>query len=196
MRPAKQITDRAKRYRANTQARGIKWGRRVCHYCGKKKRLEVEHVDGNEANGAVKNLALACRSCNVLKSNVLKNARMGRRTRQFNPEPWSEPGRYAIAVLTLTGYAVDAMSPAEAVGIVQNTPHARRGAIAGLMRNPGARTLGEYVDALVRHTRGSHDDAGRVIHETPKSRRRSFAREIWDRRKSHAGSSHAEEVPF
>jgi hypothetical protein len=44
--------------------------------------------------------------------------------------------------------------------------------------NPGAKTLGAYVDAAVNHTRGAHDAGGRVIHETPKAKRREFAREI------------------
>jgi hypothetical protein len=49
----------------------------------------------------------------------------------------------------------------------------------------GAKTLGEYVQAVLQHTRGSHDAAGRIIHETPKSRRRQFASEIWSSRRSH-----------
>jgi hypothetical protein len=49
-------------------------------------------------------------------------------------------------------------------------------------RNPGARSLGEYVSAAVSHTRGAHDEAGLLIHQTPKAKRREFAAEIWDRR--------------
>jgi hypothetical protein len=49
-------------------------------------------------------------------------------------------------------------------------------------KNAGAKSLGEYVSAAVSHTRGAHDEAGKVIHETPKSKRREFAREIWRRR--------------
>jgi hypothetical protein len=45
-------------------------------------------------------------------------------------------------------------------------------------RNPGAGNLAQYVQAAVDHTRGSHDAGGKIIHETPKSRRREFAREI------------------
>lgn len=45
-------------------------------------------------------------------------------------------------------------------------------------RNPGAKTLGAYVDAAVNHSRGAHDAGGKVIHETPKAKRREFAREI------------------
>ena len=49
--------------------------------------------------------------------------------------------------------------------------------------NPGAATLGEYVTAAVEHERGSHDAGGLVIHETPKEKRQSFAKEIWRRRR-------------
>jgi hypothetical protein len=45
-------------------------------------------------------------------------------------------------------------------------------------RNAGAGNLAQYVQAAVDHTRGSHDAGGKVIHETPKSKRREFAREI------------------
>ena len=49
--------------------------------------------------------------------------------------------------------------------------------------NPGARTLGEYVSAAVKHKRGAHDEGGRVIHDTPKYLRSAFAQEIWHRRR-------------
>ncbi len=31
--------------------------------------------------------------------------------------------------------------------------------------NPGAKTLGEYLNAVLQHTRGAHDEGGRIIHE-------------------------------
>ena len=49
--------------------------------------------------------------------------------------------------------------------------------------NPGAETLAEYVRAAVEHGRGAHDTAGRIIHETPKATPRTFAEEIWKRRR-------------
>jgi hypothetical protein len=48
--------------------------------------------------------------------------------------------------------------------------------------NPGANNLAQYVQAAMDHVRGSHDAGGKVLHETPKSVRREFAREIWFRR--------------
>jgi len=49
--------------------------------------------------------------------------------------------------------------------------------------NPGAETLAQYVQAAIEHRRGAHDEGGRIIHETPKARRRGFAAEIWRRRR-------------
>ena len=59
--------------------------------------------------------------------------------------------------------------------------------------NPGAETLAQYVLAVTAHTRGAHDEGGRIIHETPKSKRREFAAEIWARRRARAGEDF---VPF
>lgn len=50
--------------------------------------------------------------------------------------------------------------------------------------NPGATNLGDYVQAAVEHVRGAHDKAGKTLHETPKAKRRAFAREIWARRRA------------
>lgn len=44
--------------------------------------------------------------------------------------------------------------------------------------NPGAGNLAQYVQAAVEHTRGAHDAGGKIIHETPKGKRKAFAREI------------------
>jgi hypothetical protein len=52
-----------------------------------------------------------------------------------------------------------------------------------LSNNPGAETLAQYVSAAVEHHRGEHDTGGLVIHETPKEKRQTFAKEIWRRRR-------------
>ena len=51
--------------------------------------------------------------------------------------------------------------------------------------NPGAANLAQYVQAALEHRRGAHDEGGRIIHETPKSKRQEFAQEIWRRRRQH-----------
>ncbi|MBI4165904.1 MAG: hypothetical protein HY508_09245 [Acidobacteria bacterium] len=55
--------------------------------------------------------------------------------------------------------------------------------------NPGAGNLAQYVQAALAHQRGAHDEGGRIIHETPKSKRQEFAQEIWRRRQQH-GTDH------
>ena len=52
-------------------------------------------------------------------------------------------------------------------------------------RNPGAENLAQYVQAALEHRRGEHDAGGKIIHETPKAKRREFAEEIWRRRRRH-----------
>lgn len=79
------LTDRAKRYRANSPA--VRPPMNNCGYCGNAGRLDVEHIDGDEANADPWNLIAACRPCNTVKGIVLQAAGMGRRTRQFNPAP-------------------------------------------------------------------------------------------------------------
>jgi len=46
----------------------------------------------------------------------------------------------------------------------------------------GAINLAQYVQAAMDHVRGAHDAAGEIIHNTPKAKRREFAKEIWFRR--------------
>ena len=82
LKPATDISDRAKRYRANSVTED--W-QRVCMFCGSTKDLQVDHIDGFEENGEPENLLILCRSCNQLKSSVYKKAGMGRRTVQYNP---------------------------------------------------------------------------------------------------------------
>jgi hypothetical protein len=123
-----EITDRAKRYRANqVKPRG----RKHCAYSHRenpcKGPLGVNHRDGDESNGAQSNLNWACKRHNAQLAIYHKAMGKGVRTRQYNP---------------------------------------------------GASNLAQYVQAAVEHVRGAHDAGGKVLHETPKSKRRSFAREI------------------
>src|SRR5580704_5328487 len=123
-----EITDRAKRYRANkVRPKGPK----RCAYKHRmnpcKGPLGINHIDGNESHGEQDNLNWACKRHNAQLAIYHKAMGRGVRTRQYNP---------------------------------------------------GATNLAQYVQAAVEHSRGAHDEGGRVIHETPKAKRRSFAREI------------------
>jgi RuvA, C-terminal domain len=123
-----EITDRAKRYRANAvKPKGPK----RCAYRHRlnpcKGKLGVNHIDGNESHGEQSNLNWACKRHNAQLAIYHKAMGQGVRTRQYNP---------------------------------------------------GATNLAQYVQAAVDHVRGAHDEGGKILHETPKSKRRSFAREI------------------
>ena len=83
-KPVSQITDRAKRYRANQD--DVRPGPpKKCGFCGKGRTVEVHHVDGNEDNGEPENLMWACRSCNTRIAALMAQNGLGKRTRQFNP---------------------------------------------------------------------------------------------------------------
>src|SRR5277367_2742892 len=80
-KPVDHITDRAKRYRANSTAPA----RHPCAFCGNPKVRGVAHIDGNEANLDRRNLTWTCNSCNVRTANTLRKAGLENLTRQYNP---------------------------------------------------------------------------------------------------------------
>ncbi len=97
MAAAPQITDRAKRYRAQSAVEGP----RVCVICGTRpERIDVMHLDGNESHGEKANLAYGCRSCNGKLAAAFKKIGAGRPTNQFNPAGGKVPTfeQYAWAV--------------------------------------------------------------------------------------------------
>jgi hypothetical protein len=98
LRPVHLITDRAKRYRAH---RNPPAGPKVCARCGSKRNILIDHKDGNESNGARRNLQWLCKTCNAVKAVEQIRAGIGVRTRQYNPVPTY--AQYAWAVATHTG---------------------------------------------------------------------------------------------
>ncbi len=146
MRAAAQITDRAKRYRAQ----GAVTGKRVCVICGKKpKRIDVMHLDGNESHGEQANLAYGCRSCNGKLAAAFKRIGAGVPTNQYNPAKKEIPTfeQYAFAVAS------------------------------------GER---DYYPNSTRHASGVKDEAGAIIHATPKHKRIEYAKRIASNRKARS----------
>lgn len=99
-KPVDQITDRAKRYRAQAD---IPAGPKKCVICGSAKnpsKLQVLHLSGDESDGDKKNLAYGCRSCNGKLSAAWKRLGSPVRTRQYNPASAAIPSfqQYAWAV--------------------------------------------------------------------------------------------------
>ena len=93
---SEDITDRAKRYRAQQNVQGPK----RCVICGKNPgKLQVMHLSGDESDGEKKNLAYGCRSCNGKLSAAWKRLGSPVRTRQYNPSSGAPSfAQYAWAV--------------------------------------------------------------------------------------------------
>ncbi len=79
--PSRNVTDRAKRYRAQNNVTGPK----RCVICGSRQNLGVMYLTGNEDHGESKNLAWGCKSCNGILGAAFKRIGAGRPTRQYNP---------------------------------------------------------------------------------------------------------------
>ncbi len=117
-KPVSEITDRAKRYRAQQNVTGPK----RCVICGSTRNLDVMHLSGDEADGASKNLAYGCRRCNSKLAAAFKKAGSKIRTRQYNPAsgvPTFE--QYAWAVAHHSRGAYD-----EGGAVIHATPRAKR----------------------------------------------------------------------
>lgn len=83
-KPVYEITDRAKRYRANSRE-NRPGPPKQCGFCGSRRRVEIHHVNGRESDGTPDNLMWACRRCNTSVGHALRRSGLGRLTRQYNP---------------------------------------------------------------------------------------------------------------
>jgi len=123
-----QITDRAKRYRANEE--GVRpAGPRKCAYCCGRQNVGVHHVDGNENHGERKNLTWACKSCNAKIAAWMKRVGIGTRTRQYNPARGSKKAlmdQYSAAVKVMRGEFEGDMG--KALDVIHSTPANMRSA--------------------------------------------------------------------
>jgi hypothetical protein len=113
------ITDRAKRYRAQNAVTGP----RKCVLCGSTKDLGVMHLTGNEDHGERANLAYGCRSCNGKLAAAFKRIGAGRPTNQYNPAKGGVPTfeQYMWAVSNHTRTAHD-----EGGAVIHATPKHKR----------------------------------------------------------------------
>ena len=126
-KPRKNLTDRAKRYRA--QKHEPRTGR--CFACGNPKTRDIHHLNGRESDGDPDNLTRACRSCNIRIGNVMRRAGLGTKTVQFNKgrsSGASSLGAYLSAVQILKGDAPG--NVADAVRTVRATSKSQRSSFA------------------------------------------------------------------
>jgi hypothetical protein len=114
------LTDRAKRYRAQNAVRG----ERRCVLCNARGRLDVMHLDGNENHGEPANLAHGCRSCNGKLAAAFKRIGAGVPTNQYNPAKGGVPtfAQYCWAV-TQQQHSGE---HGEAGAVIHATPRSKR----------------------------------------------------------------------
>jgi hypothetical protein len=128
-KPVHEITDRAKRYRANVK--GVRPAPpKQCGFCGSKRNVSVGHIDGNESHGEPDNLMWTCKRCNAIQATLLKAAGVGRPTNQYNPRKRARGGgqmaEYAAAIKVMRGeFEGDA---AAAMRTIRATPASVRSA--------------------------------------------------------------------
>lgn len=171
---AKNITDRAKRYRAN---RNPPPGPRRCNFCSSRKNVDVDHIDGNEANDEPENKMFLCRPCNVAKAIVQVRNRIGIRTNQYNPQrvpTFSQFQRHARVLLGMeTGDAAQSTA-----AILATPPKTRAKYAEWMQKNPALPTYAQYARAVSIHQREAHDEGGAIIHATPPALRHRYAMKI------------------
>lgn len=218
MKQRRNLTDRAKRYRAQ---RNKPAGPKLCAFCARRRNIDVDHIDGDETDSSPENLMYLCRPCNTTKGIVQARNRIGIRTRQYNPArvTFAQWKRAARVLLGAPGSAADATAVIKATTpdqrakfaaeIAADNPFkseaqrrkffamAARGEISRKTlkefesRNPAAiPTFAQYAHGVSVHRRGRKDEGGAIIHATPPAVRSKYAREI-ARRKRQRG-----EIPF
>jgi hypothetical protein len=124
-KPVDEITDRAKRYRAQGNVPGPK----RCVMCNRTaaqvggRGFDVMHLSGDESDGERKNLAYGCRSCNGKLAAAFKAIGSKVRTRQYNPSGAAVPTfqQYSWGVANHTRGAHD-----EGGAIIHATPRKKR----------------------------------------------------------------------
>jgi hypothetical protein len=129
LKPVSEISDRAKRYRANAVGAA---GPKRCNYCGSRKNVGIDHVSGNESDSSPKNLLWACKACNTKKGLLFRRKGIGKLTSQSNPSKRIGGSRkaqmdaYGAAIKVMRGDFEGDVS--KAVATIRATPAAIRSA--------------------------------------------------------------------
>jgi hypothetical protein len=186
VKPASQITDRAKRYRAQ---RNRPAGPKRCTVCSSRRNVDIDHISGDESDGEPENLMWLCRPCNVRKAILQQRNRIGVRTRQYNPQRAPGFKEFRNAGMILTGLAPG--NVAEATAVIYQTPPAKRLEYAERNAQNPVPTFKQYAFATSIHRRGAHDEGGEIIHATPPEIRSRYAKRIAEIKRGRMGS-----VPF
>lgn len=138
MKRHQNVTDRAKRYRAQKNKPN---GPKRCNFCVSRKNVDVDHIEGDEDDDSPENLMYLCRPCNTRKGIVQARNRIGRRTEQYNPESVKERAARSLKDWKAASEIVLGFTPGSvqlATHMLRNTPPDRRKKFADQMdaRNP------------------------------------------------------------
>ena len=136
---------------------------KVCAFCGARPQqtvLMVAHVNGREDDNEPDNLTWSCRQCNSVASNTLQNARLGRRTHQFNPTKSggaASVGEWINAVGAITPHIdrgdrglSSTMSVSDAVAMIRATPHHKRSEFWSKLRSGRAGRAADRWNPMAR----------------------------------------------
>ncbi len=129
----RNLTDRAKRYRAQ---RNRPPGPKRCNFCTSRRNVDIDHITGDESDGAPENLMWLCRPCNATKAFHQARNKIGVRTRQYNPEGRPTLAKFKHAASILLGRIKGSVSAATAY--IRGTPPEKRAEFAEKMaeQNP------------------------------------------------------------
>lgn len=116
------LTDRAKRYRANRRPPA---GPRRCNFCASRQNVEIDHVDGDESHDEDANKLYLCRACNTAKGITQKRAHIGIRTRQYNPAGRIGLAQWKDAAAVLVGHQPGDVAAATSL-VLRTSPDQRR----------------------------------------------------------------------
>lgn len=132
LKSVSEISDRAKRYRANSEENRPP-GPKRCAFCGSRTNVEVGHLNGIEDDGDQANLMWTCKRCNAKQAAMLKRAGLGKRIRQMNPAAKRRRGNMSRAQLySAYGESIRIMRGEEsgdvgkAVDFIRSVPHSVR----------------------------------------------------------------------
>lgn len=130
-KPVHKLTDRAKRYRANSKELRPP-DPKQCGFCGRRRNVGVHHITGNESDLDKQDLMWACKRCNAAVATRMRAAGLGKLTRQFNAGKRATGSRrqliqaYGNAIKVMRGEFEGDVS--KAVQTIRSTPRELRSA--------------------------------------------------------------------
>jgi hypothetical protein len=158
LRPIGEITDRAKRLRANHPDFAPP-GPKVCAYCGSERNVCIDHIDGDESNLSPANLCWACKSCNTAKGILFRDMGWGVPTNQYNPGKKKKSGGAKPKRISLKQYG-------HAVMVMRGLEPGDRAAAHAFVLSAPASVRSEFTAKTWKARRAGYGPSGRRSADT------------------------------